>query len=340
MKKPEPSRPSSPWPNRVAKLLAVIVFPLIWVGGLVTTSDAGMAVPDWPNTYNYNMFAYPIRDWFLGPWDLFVEHGHRLLASVAGIIAIVLCSFTFAFDQRKWARGWSVLILALVIAQGVLGGQRVTQDARLLAMIHGCVGPAFFATVVAMIVFTSGWWLQGRATIADSRLFSAAVEQGASAMLLITSYIQLVIGACLRHISDVADPNIYAMLVITHLGTAGAVLVLALIVCYAAMADNWHGGGIRMTAWLLVMLVIAQIGLGVGTYVVKFGWPAWLGHYRFAASYVIPEKTFLQMNLVSLHVAIGSLILAMATYHVVRVRRTLRNSSESVEGKASAEGVA
>jgi cytochrome c oxidase assembly protein subunit 15 len=128
MMKPEMTSYVSRWPNRIAKLLALIVFPLIWVGGLVTTSDAGMAVPDWPNTYNYNMFAYPIRDWFLGPWDLFVEHGHRLLGSLSGIIAIALCVVTFLMDRRTSVRRWSILILALVIGQGILGGQRVVRE--------------------------------------------------------------------------------------------------------------------------------------------------------------------------------------------------------------------
>ena len=59
-------------------VLVCATFPLIWVGGLVTTYEAGMAVPDWPTTYGYNLFLYPWQTWMLGPWDLFIEHGHRL----------------------------------------------------------------------------------------------------------------------------------------------------------------------------------------------------------------------------------------------------------------------
>ena len=51
---------SSPWSHRLAVALALVTFPLIWVGGLVTTYDAGMAVPDWPTTFGYNPFLYPI----------------------------------------------------------------------------------------------------------------------------------------------------------------------------------------------------------------------------------------------------------------------------------------
>ena len=78
------------WVHRCAILLACTTFPLIWVGGLVTTYDAGMAVPDWPNTYGYNMFLYPPTTWLSGPWDLLIEHGHRLLGSLAGLVAIGL----------------------------------------------------------------------------------------------------------------------------------------------------------------------------------------------------------------------------------------------------------
>ena len=49
--------------HRLSVLLVCLVWPLIWVGGLVTTYDAGMAVPDWPGTYGYNLFLYPYSTW-------------------------------------------------------------------------------------------------------------------------------------------------------------------------------------------------------------------------------------------------------------------------------------
>jgi cytochrome c oxidase assembly protein subunit 15 len=64
--------------HRLTVLIVCLVWPLIWVGGLVTTYDAGMSVPDWPGTYGYNLFLYPYETWLFGPFDLFIEHGHRL----------------------------------------------------------------------------------------------------------------------------------------------------------------------------------------------------------------------------------------------------------------------
>ena len=59
--KMENSRQSySPWLHRLAILTAVATFVLILVGGLVTSTDSGLAVPDWPTTFGYNMFLYPL----------------------------------------------------------------------------------------------------------------------------------------------------------------------------------------------------------------------------------------------------------------------------------------
>ena len=75
---------SSLWSHRWAVALSCATFPLLWVGGLVTTTDSGMAVPDWPNTYGYNLFLYPWETWITGPWALFLEHSHRLIGATVG----------------------------------------------------------------------------------------------------------------------------------------------------------------------------------------------------------------------------------------------------------------
>ena len=103
----------------MAVLLVCAVFPLIWAGGLVTTTDAGMAVPDWPSTYGYNLFLYPWQTWIGGPWDLYIEHGHRLLGALAGMIAIALVAVVWVSDHRKWLKGLSLAALGLIIFQTV-----------------------------------------------------------------------------------------------------------------------------------------------------------------------------------------------------------------------------
>ena len=125
-----------------------------------------MAVPDWPSTYGYNLFLYPWQTWLAGPWDLFIEHGHRLFGALVGMLTILLVVTAFRLDGRNWYRWATLGALALVIGQGALGGMRVLLDQRLLAQIHGCVVPIFFAVTVALAVWTSPRWLAGR-TLAD-----------------------------------------------------------------------------------------------------------------------------------------------------------------------------
>src|SRR5215467_1926051 len=82
------TRYSSPvWLHRFAWLTALVTLALIAVGGLVTSQEAGMAVPDWPNSYGYNMFLFPPSKWVGG---ILHEHRHRLLASFLGVLVVAL----------------------------------------------------------------------------------------------------------------------------------------------------------------------------------------------------------------------------------------------------------
>ena len=312
-------------PHRVAAGLALVVFPLIWVGGMVTTFDAGMAVPDWPGTYGYNMFSYPIETWLFGPFDLFVEHGHRLLASLAGLVAIGLVVVTFRKEPRRSVRWLSVGILALVIFQGLLGGMRVLLDERVLAKVHGCVGPAFFASVVGFCVITSRWWW--RQCEKQNRGTQTVLASGLmywSMFMLVMSFGQLVVGAFLRHISVDSPPAIYQALVVIHVVTAAALLIGTFSEWSIARLPRFKGTGIRGSLNALMVLVWVQIFLGVCTWVVKFGWPSWFSNMNFAATFVVAEKTLLQMNLITAHVAVGSLILVFWTIQALRCRCLFR----------------
>ena len=226
-----PADRHSLWPHRLAVALVCVTFPLIWAGGLVTTYDAGMAVPDWPSTYGYNMFLYPWQTWLYGPWDLFVEHGHRLLGALAGMVTIGLVVTTFAADQRTWVRVCSVLALVLVIAQGSLGGMRVLLDDRTLALIHGCVGPAFFSFAVAIAVFTSRSWAEVCRAEASS---TPAALARAAAITSLLAFIQLIAGANLRHIEPTASPSVFRVVVWAHLILAALILAHGVMVAWRA----------------------------------------------------------------------------------------------------------
>lgn len=321
-----PDAPTHPrWLHRWTILLVVLVWPLIWVGGLVTTYDAGMSVPDWPGTYGYNLFLYPWKTWLYGPFDLFIEHGHRLLASLVGLITIGVVGVAWWTEPRRWVRWLAYAALVAVIFQGVLGGLRVVLDARFLAMLHGCVGPAFFALCAVLAAATSRWWFQ-RAAGAEFRPVPARVATLA-AVLVGCIYLQLVVGAQLRHIDFATLVFEFRHLVATHIVLALSILVISLLLPMRMIRCG--DLTLSLPSVLLVFLVMIQIGLGLGTWAVNYGWPAGADRWHSAAAFLIQAKGFTESIIVTAHVATGSLMLALATWLWFRLRRVAQPQSRA-----------
>jgi cytochrome c oxidase assembly protein subunit 15 len=307
---------ASPWPHRWAVVLACATFPLVWVGGLVTTTDSGMAVPDWPTTYGYNLFLYPLSTWVAGPWDVFVEHGHRLLGALVGMLTIGLVVVVCRTDQRNWLRWLAVAALLLVIAQGLLGGMRVIFNERSLAMFHGTTGPLFFALTIAMAVFTSRLWQKiSPPSQGGVRGGSAAITHSAPICVLaivtcILVYLQIILGAVLRHVPVDSEPATFALAVRFHLFMAAVValhiVALVGIVQFRARPFKPLAG----LAWTLAGLLVLQLALGAGTWIIKFAAPSWAPAWATLNAFPVAEGGWLQTHVITAHVAIGSLMLA------------------------------
>jgi cytochrome c oxidase assembly protein subunit 15 len=134
---------------------AASVLLLICSGGLVTSHEAGMAVPDWPNSFGYNMFLFPVSRWVGG---VFFEHTHRLVASGVGLVTIALCVALFVIEDRRWVKTLGIIAVAAVVVQGVLGGLRVAENNPLLGLFHGCLAQSFFALMATIALVTSRFW--------------------------------------------------------------------------------------------------------------------------------------------------------------------------------------
>ena len=318
--RPPAAGPDNAWPRRLAIGLCWTTFPLISVGGLVTSYDAGMAVPDWPSTYGYNLLLYPWTTWVFGPWDLFLEHGHRLLGVLVGLLAIALVAAVFWTDRRRWVRVAVSVGLALVIAQGSLGGARVLLDDRQLAMLHGCFGPAFFAYCTALVAFLSPLWED------PSRARQHPRAESLHRFTLLTAtlvYVQLVFGAQMRHIPVTAPPWLFNISLILHLANA-LLLAGAVWAISASLGRERSEPALRRPAWWLAGLFCLQLVLGCSTWIVKYGWPWWFSGLGFAAGYAIQAKSMLQTGTATLHMAVGSLILATSVLISVRCWRLLK----------------
>src|SRR5436189_3415338 len=108
-----------PWLDRFAWLTAGATFLLLGLGGLVTSHEAGMAVPDWPTSYGYNMFLFPFAKWWHSG-NVFYEHSHRLFASGVGLLTTVLAVWLWLKESRTWVRWLGIAAFLGVVLQGVL----------------------------------------------------------------------------------------------------------------------------------------------------------------------------------------------------------------------------
>ena len=212
-----------PWyqsPIFVLGLLTTIAtLPLIFMGGLVTSNGAGLAVPDWPNSYGYNMFLFPPRYWVGG---IFYEHTHRLMGTLVGFLSTLLCVAAFlaqppqwtqrladragvlpklarfaawVAEPRRWVRRLCYWVFFAVLFQGVLGGLRVVFKNLDLAIVHACVAQAFFCLAATVIVVASNWWHSAPNLSGDASRPLLRVAITAVAVI----YLQLVVGATMRH---------------------------------------------------------------------------------------------------------------------------------------------
>lgn len=322
---------ASAWPLRLATVLVCAVFPLIWVGGLVTSGDAGMAVPDWPNTYGYNLFLYP---WHKSPnWGIAIEHGHRLLASAIGLITIFTAVALRRSDVPSWLRKMSYWAVALVIFQGVLGGMRVVLAKETLAMIHGCVGPLFFAYCVAMRHFIAREFAttthRGAASTAATPTGDAlAGLQRLYRLAIVTSalaYVQLVLGAVVRHtphMTGETTPSFFRTAVLFHLFMAAVLTVhiVQLAVRSFRASSKFGAVGVAGPAAALLGFIVVQLLLGVSTWVVNYGFPQFAARWSVTPEIAIEAQSFAQLVITTAHVAVGSLIVAVATTLALRAR--------------------
>ncbi len=245
---------------------------LIFAGALVTSMGAGLAVPDWPTTFGYNMFLYPISRWQGG---VFYEHTHRLIASLIGLMTVVLAIGIWKTDGRSWVRKLGWFALALVIVQGIFGGLRVTKLSIILAMIHGCVAQAFLCVVIVLAVALSARWRDDSAWFSSSRSIRAIRAQAWTFVGAV--YVQLILGAVMRHLGAglaIADfplafgkliPPIHSLAVGIHFAhRAGAVVVslTAIILIITVIARAADEPRLLRPALLIGGLTAFQISLG------------------------------------------------------------------------------
>ena len=297
------------WPHRLAVLLACATFPLLFIGGLVTSKGAGLAVPDWPTTFGYNMFLYP---WSKMVGNIFYEHSHRLVASGVGLLTIALTLALWFQERRHWLRRLGYAALLLVILQGVVGGLRVVLLENTLAIVHAAFAQAFFALTVSLAIFTSPDW--------GSEPTDLAIADGGrlSRLCAVTTgliYLQAIFGAVLRHTGERIDAHLFfALLVTLHV----------IFILVRTMKFHAHRPKLTRPARVLAVLLLLQLLLGAGSYLGKF-------------TSMLGLQVTVLVILTTTHLVIGALMLATSLLLTLRAYRFSTTAKASIGRKILTE---
>jgi heme a synthase len=190
---------SARWLNRFAWFTAVASLLLICSGGMVTSKGVGLAVPDWPTTFGYNMFLFPVSKWIGG---VLFEHTHRLIASTVGLLTIILAVWLWRTEDRQSVKTLGLIAVAGVILQGILGGLRVTMLKDQIGIFHACLAQAFLGLIVLIAMVTTNFWrslgvnLTGLTGQVSQPLLWIKMMAIATTIAI---YVQLALGATMRH---------------------------------------------------------------------------------------------------------------------------------------------
>lgn len=292
-----------------ASVGAAATFLLLVAGGVVTGHEAGLAVTDWPNSYGYNMFLYPLSRMTGG---IYYEHAHRLLGSLVGLTTLVLAVQLWRVDDRRWLKLLGLGALLLVIGQGILGGLRVTGHFTLsddptvvrpsltLAIVHGVTGQLFFGLMVALAALTTRRWREAPPPQARG---GAGLDRRLAAILLGALVLQLVLGAVLRH----ADALLYAHISLAALVLGvGMVLGARLNLRYRDLPTLRRLGHAAMHA-VAVQFIIGFVAL-----------------YARGLTEAAGRPHALDVVITTCHQALGALLIATAVLAVLWTRRLLR----------------
>lgn len=257
------------WHHRYVKLVTICTVLLIAAGGMVTSTESGLSVPDWPTTYGWNMFTFPVSKWVGG---IRYEHSHRLIASTVGFLTIIMAGWTWWVDPRSWVRRLGFAALGAVILQGLLGGLTVLFFLPApISIGHAGLAQIFFCLTLTLALVTSPGWKNAAAPVDDAMLRRVA------AVTTVLVYTQILLGATMRHTSAglaIPDfpyafghliPPVWNAPVAIHFAhRVGALIVTVAVLATSSHVFYHHRGRRELVrpAFLLLMFLSMQVTLG------------------------------------------------------------------------------
>ncbi len=281
------------WLHRYAIFVACCTLLLLVAGGLVTSNAAGLSVPDWPLSYGKLM---PVME-----GGVLYEHGHRMIATMVGILTIILAVWLWEAEPRRWVRNLGWAALGAIILQGVLGGLTVLfLLPKAISVGHACLAELFFSTTVAIAVFTSPGWKLGP-VIAQDAGWPSLRSLALAVPIVVLS--QVALGAAARH---------QAFGVIPHIVGAMAVTGVVFLAGIAVLSQYGSHPALGKSARVLLIVTFLQVFLGIAAYMSRI----------ITSDAVKPMPVMVFWTV--LHLGVGALTMAASVVLAIQVFRHVR----------------
>ncbi|MDE2142893.1 MAG: COX15/CtaA family protein [Elusimicrobia bacterium] len=256
---------------------------LLMAGGMVTSTNSGMAVPDWPLSY--------------GRWlpsmvgGVFYEHGHRMIAAFVGLMILIMAFWTQFDESRPGVRRLAWWTLFAVSLQGVLGGVTVFFNLPVaVSAAHATLGQTVFCLLVIMAELVG----DGASPPEAGEPVGGLPRLGAWAVAAL--WFQLVLGAVMRH---------GGAGVAWHL--CGAVVAASAAGVFGAAVLARREPALRAPAGALLLLLATQLALGLATL-----------DFRSMPS---PRTNRIMIAVATTHLAVGALLLGVTVLLTFRLYR-------------------
>jgi protoheme IX farnesyltransferase len=308
--------------HRFAKLVALATLLLIFVGGLVKSTETGLSDPTWPH---FNGGYEPQ----LHGTTLY-EHTHRLIAGTVALLTTALCLLAWRRERRAAVRALALAAVLAVFTQATFGGLTVLFQLKSLgvSLAHAGLAQAFLCLGTALAVVTAPSWTAHPSGGARDGAPRDRALAALAAVAFVAVYAQVLLGAWVRYTPGAAyaipdfplahgrlwpeltnDP---ARVQFVHRVGAAVVTLLVLATAGTALARGRREPLLARPAALVLALLVAQVLLGGATI-----WSVRDVYWTTA------------------HVATGAALLACSLALALRVARHARVDADAGAARAS-----